>query len=525
MNNTKKRHLVHQTQYIVIALFALLSGCASVNFEYPKPEAYAFTDTEDTFLGQNIAPVVTKHVEGKSGFLPQLDGIEALAMRLMITQYAERSIDAQYYLIHTDTVGYIFIYSLLQAADRGVRVRLLVDDILSKGYDTGFAALDSHPNFEVRVFNPFAGRSFRLGDYLTGFSRINRRMHNKSFTVDNQVTIIGGRNIASEYFGARDDVNFGDVDVIGIGPIVQDVSNVFDLYWNNKLAAPIPSFAKMPADPAAELEQLRIRLDEVIEKIKETKYADAVRVDYEYYLGKEREKKEKYITWAPYKLVYDAPEKAQKAKASKAKNITSDLKAAIDAAEYELIIISPYFVPGKRGLAFFKELRERGMDVTVITNSLSSNNHAIVHSGYAPYRRPLLKMGVKIYEARADRTARGVERADGKFSEGNLHTKVFILDRKKTFVGSFNWDPRSVDINTEMGVIIDSPVLASLSAKEIDEALDHKTYEVYLNKNNQLRWADNSGANAVIYTKEPNTSWWKRLTTGLMRILPVENQL
>ena len=350
-------------------------------------------------------------------------------------------------------------------------------------------------------------------------------MHNKSFTVDNQVTIIGGRNIASEYFGARDDVNFGDVDVIGIGPIVQDVSNVFDLYWNNKLAAPIPSFAKMPADPAAELEQLRIRLDKVIAKIKETKYADAVRVDYEYYLGKEREKKEKYITWAPYKLVYDAPEKAQKAKANKAKNITLDLKAAIDAAEYELIIISPYFVPGKRGLAFFKELRERGMDVTVITNSLSSNNHAIVHSGYAPYRRPLLKMGVKIYEARADRTARGVERAEGKFSEGNLHTKVFILDRKKTFVGSFNWDPRSVDINTEMGVIIDSPVLASLSAKEIDEALDHKTYEVYLNENNQLRWADNSGANAVIYTKEPNTSWWKRFTTGLMRILPVENQL
>lgn len=511
--------------FFVIAFSAFLGGCASVDFEYPKTETTALTDTDNTLLGQGISPFVANHLEDESGFLLQLDGIDALAMRLLLTQRAERSIDTQYYLINGDAVGYVFIYSLLQAADRGVRVRLLVDDILSKGYDTGMAALDSHPSFEVRVFNPFAGRSFRIGDFITGFSRVNRRMHNKSFTVDNQVTIIGGRNIASEYFGARNDVNFSDVDVIGIGPVVQDVSNSFDLYWNNELAAPVPAFAKMPDDPAAELERMRTRLEVEIAKIKESKYSDAVRADYENFLDKSKDEKEELFTWAPYKLAYDAPEKAHKDKAKDAKSIITTLKAAIDNAKRELIIISPYFVPGKRGIEYFKELRERGLEVTVITNSLSSNNHAIVHSGYAPYRKSLLELGVKLYEVRADRSALGVERAEGKNSDGNLHTKAFVVDREKLFVGSFNWDPRSIDINTEMGVIIESPVLASLTAKQIDEALNHKVYEVYLDENQKLRWADNSGAEAVIYTKEPNTSWWTRFKTSFMKILPVESQL
>ncbi len=176
-----------------------------------------------------------------------------------------------------------------------MRVRLLVDDILSKGYDTGMAALDSHPNFEVRVFNPFASRNLRVVDMLTKFGHVNRRMHNKSFTVDNQVTVIGGRNIAAEYFGTRDDVNFGDVDVVGIGPVVQDVSNSFDLYWNNELAAPVPAFAKMPDDPAAELEKLRVRIKEEFDKLRESKYADAVKADYDILYGNEKKQRDVYL--------------------------------------------------------------------------------------------------------------------------------------------------------------------------------------------------------------------------------------
>lgn len=502
----------------------LLSGCASVDFDYPKTETKAYTDTQNTDLGTRITELVAQHPDGESGFFLQLDGIDALAGRIAVTQRAERSIDAQYYLIHADSIGYVFIAKLLAAADRGVRVRLLVDDILSKGYDTGMAALDSHPNFEVRVFNPFASRNFRFVDLLTKFGRVNRRMHNKSFTVDNQVTVIGGRNIAAEYFGARDDVNFGDVDVVAIGPVVQDVSDSFDLYWNSEFAAPVPAFAKMPDDPDAALEKLRVRLKEEIDRLRETKYADAVKADYDniYTPGKVK----KMFTWAPYKLAYDDPKKADKDNHKEAKNIVSTLKATIDNANSELIVMSPYFVPGKRGLQFFEDLRARNMEITVITNSLSSNNHAIVHSGYAPYRKPLLKMGVKIYETRADRHARGVERAGHRESIANLHTKAFIVDRKKLFVGSFNWDPRSVDINTELGVIIESPELATWAAEEIDEKMKYAVYELQLDEKENIQWAStDDGLEQTYYTKEPNTSWWTRFKTGFMRILPVESQL
>ena len=512
--------------YILIATLTLfLYSCASVDFDYPKPESTALNNTDDTTLGQVIAPIVAEHPREVSGFRLQLDGIDSLAKRLVVTQKAERSIDAQYYLIHADTIGYVFIYSLLLAADRGVRVRLLIDDIFTQGYDFGMAALDSHPNFEVRVFNPFASRTFRIGDVFTDFSRINRRMHNKTFIIDNQIAIVGGRNIASEYFGARDDVNFSDLDLVCIGPIVQEISNTFDRYWNDELAAAVPAFANMPEDPAAELEKLRDRLKDEMTKARETKYADAVKIDYHNYFGQLRDDIHQNFSWAPYTYVYDDPEKADKGNSHDGEKSVTKLKNAIDDANSELMIVTPYFVPGKRGVKFFEQLRERGIDITVITNSLSSNNHTVVHSGYIPYRKPLLKMGVKIYEARGDVTARGVERVTDESSGNNLHTKAFIIDREQIFVGSFNWDPRSVDINTEQGVIVKSPVLASLTASQVVDALDYKAYELYLNENNQLRWTDNSGANTIIYTKEPNTSWWKRFKANLMRILPIESQL
>ena len=195
---------------------------------------------------------------------------------MLLAKKAERTIDAQYYLIIDDVTGYAFIDSLLCAADRGVRVRLLLDDFFTMGYDVGMAALDSHPNFEVRIFNPFARRSARAMDGVTSYSRINRRMHNKSFTVDNQITLIGGRNIAAEYFGINRDKNFGDLDVVGIGPVVGEVSDMFDAYWNSITAAPIPAFAKMPEDLAAELLALRGRIEQSHQKIRDTPYAAAV---------------------------------------------------------------------------------------------------------------------------------------------------------------------------------------------------------------------------------------------------------
>jgi len=309
------RHL-----FLAIAL-AVLSGCASVDFDRPKTVTHAFHDTDDTYLGQGLADDVEAQPPGHSGFLPLNDGIDALASRLLMAESAERSIDAQYYLLKNDIVGRAFINVLLRAADRGVRVRLLLDDIFTSGYDAGMAGLVSHPNFEIRIFNPFANRSARFLDGITSFSRVNRRMHNKSFTVDNQMTIIGGRNIADEYFGAREDAKFGDLDVLAIGPVVKEVSATFDSYWNHERAAPVAAFAKMPDDPAAELARIRVLLEETRKEVEGTPYAAAVRQQVFVYVETEND----IFTWAPYVLAVDSPDKSFKSKAAEASSIKTTL--------------------------------------------------------------------------------------------------------------------------------------------------------------------------------------------------------
>ena len=495
-----------------------LSGCASVDFDYPKQESRAVLDTDDTFFGRQL-DLLPPQPPDQSGFLLLIDGIEALATRLLIADLAERTLDAQYYLITNDDIGYVFIGALLQAADRGVRVRLLLDDIQTQGYDAGMAALDSHPNFEVRIFNPFGVRGSAAANFAD-FGRINRRMHNKSMTADNLVTIIGGRNIAAEYFAYRDDVNFADVDVLAIGPAVQDVSDMFDMYWNSPYAAPVPAFANMPDDPVAELERLRGLIEQALENTRQTPYADALEETADRFVAERLER----LEWAPYQVVYDSPDKADRTLAADAASIVTPLRSAVLSARQELTIISPYFVPLKSGLEFLIELQSSGVQVNVITNSYAANNHAIVHSGYMPSRKPLLRAGVRIFEARADATVVGVDRGGSGAALATLHTKAFLVDRERLFLGSFNWDPRSVYINTELGVLIDSPELGAFVSQRIEMGLDDMTYEVVLD-DDQLRWVDRRGEEEVWLDKEPDTSWWNRFSVGFMRILPIKSQL
>ena len=410
-----------------LSLFALLfmtAGCATIDYDYPRQEAYFLPETSDTYFGELIESAVAQRPPDHAGFYPMNDGVDALTARLLLTQKAEKSIDVQYYLIKNDIIGRVFIYSLLQAADRGVRVRLLVDDMFTSGYDIGLAALDSHPNFEIRIFNPFhRGAAGRARSALTGFGRINRRMHNKSFTADNQITIIGGRNIADEYFGVREDAKFGDLDVMGIGPVVQDVSNMFDTYWNHETALPVPAFVQELDDPEAALNELRERLANSMEDIRDSKYAKAVETKYLEYLKPGK----RPFEWAPYELVVDSPDKGVKAKAEEAASITTPLIESIRSAEREVIIISPYFVPLKSGVEGLASLEERGVEVTVITNSLAANNQFTVHGGYAPSRKPLLEAGVEIYEARPDADVAGTEFIDSSGAKSTLHTKAFCL--------------------------------------------------------------------------------------------------
>jgi len=507
---------------LTVCAMLMMVGCASVDFDYPKTESYALTEgVEETYFYREMADVRELHEDSnESGFLLMQDGVEAFALRLLLAEHAEKTLDAQYYLITNDTIGYAFIGSLLKTADRGVRVRLLLDDIQTAGYDAGMWALDSHPNFEVRIFNPFASRNVRAMDAFA-FNRVNRRMHNKSFTVDNQLTIIGGRNIADEYFGARSDVNFGDVDVMGVGPVVQDVSNMFDLYWNSDAALPVQAFAEMPQDPEAMLVKLRERIDEVLEGARDGIYAQALKKDYDHYL----EESNDIFEWAPYELAYDSPDKADKKKAETADSIKTTLHAAIQQAEKEFFLISPYFVPLKSGEVYFQELVDRGVNVIVVTNSLAANNHGIVHSGYMGSRKRLLKMGVKLYEVKALGAWKGYDKTGNEDARATLHTKAFLVDRKGLFIGSFNWDPRSMNINTELGVIINSASLGAAATEQIEETLATQAYEVVLDENDNLRWLDKSGDKVMVHDKEPDTSWWKRFTTGFMRILPGKSQL
>ena len=500
---------------MLLAAAALLSACASIDFDYPKTASTALDDTADTTLGQRIVPVVSEFAEDESAFYPIGDSIDALAARLLLAARAERSIDVQYYLIKNDVVGQVFIDALLQAADRGVRVRLLLDDIFTKGYDSGMAALDAHPNFEIRIFNPFGRSGGRAINSVASFPRINRRMHNKSFTIDNQITIVGGRNIADEYFGAREDAKFGDLDVAAIGPVVHDVSVMFDTYWNHETALPVPAFAKMPDDPAELLVGLRQRLADARVAASTGDYAEAVKERIAWFV----ENREDFVV-APFELVYDSPDKGVRSRAAEAESITSGLRKSLNSATEKIYIVSPYFVPTKSGIRILSETQASGIDVTIITNSLAANNQFTVHGGYAPSRKPLLKNGVRIFEARPDADVQGAQIVAASGAKATLHTKAFIVDEREVFIGSFNFDPRSANINTEMGVVIRSPELAREYVNGINRVLPSQTYEVFLNEDEKLRWRSQEDGEVVVFDKEPQTTWWQRFMAGLMRIMP-----
>jgi putative cardiolipin synthase len=497
----------------------LTGGCATIDFDYPKTESFAL-DGGETYLGGQTLLLTEGHAQ--SAFLLQIDGIDALATRLLLAERAELTIDAQYYLIHADVTGFLFIEALLRAADRGVRVRLLVDDIMARENDLGMAALDTHPNFEIRVFNPFVRTGLRRLNMLRDFKRINRRMHNKTFTVDNQITIIGGRNIAAEYFDAREDVNFGDLDAVAIGEVVHDISRQFDTYWNDEYAVPVPAFVKVPDDPNAAMTRLRQAIADSRVALNDTRYAAVLIRSVEALIDGDGVE----FTWADHQLIYDAPGKARRETLSADDSIMTPLRATLVDSQTSLTIVSPYFVPTQSTIDEAGRLIERGVNVRVITNSLASNNHAIVHSGYAPTRKPLLEHGVQLWEIRADTVTSGAERAGHTLSEGTLHTKGIIIDRKVLFLGSFNFDPRSAYINTELGVMIDSPELASWLEDQIDRNIPAVAYQTVLDDRGRLQWiAVQEDGSRVVYAKEPDTGAWTRFKVRLMGWLPIKGQL
>jgi putative cardiolipin synthase len=509
-----------------------LVGCAALPAEYPRPESYTLTDTADTRLGRASAPLAVTHPR-ESGLRPLASGIDAFVARLVLADVAERSLDVQYYIWHDDVTGRWLAERLVRAADRGVRVRVLLDDIGTAPDDFALLVLELHPNIEVRLFNPVATRDARGLGTLADFERLNRRMHNKSFTADNQATVIGGRNVGDEYFAARPDLEFGDLDVLGVGPVVHEVSTAFDRYWNSRAAFPITALTDRRAT-GEQLEQGRAVLRTHAEAQRDTAYARALESSA---LAQALRAGNVPFFWGRARLVYDDPEKVMSDHGAGATPLESGIAPVVDTTRSDLLLVSPYFVPGKAGVQWLRGVRERGVRVRVVTNSLAASDVAAVHSGYQRYRRSLLDAGVELYEfkptagARDREGQRAAHAATGLTgsSRAALHAKTFIFDRRVVFVGSLNLDPRSVHLNTEIGVLFDSPELARGMAEAIDDALPHQAYHVVLadvgTPDARLAWVSAEDGGEVRYDSEPEASLWRRLGVWFLSLLPIESQL
>ena len=496
----------------------MLSACAGVPFDHPKRASTALPVDAETPLGAIELQWSRQHGD-LSGILGLPDGMEALGARLSLMAAAQRSIDAQYFIIKKDRAGALFAGKLLLAADRGVRVRLLVDDIFSPGIDDAAALLDSHPNVEVRLFNPMTRQSFRYWSYVVDFARANRRMHNKSFTVDNAVTIVGGRNIGEAYFELDQDVKFDDLEVLAIGPVVEQVSAGFDTFWNSELAVPVEAF-DIRVDPAR-LEDWRREMKAELDRGDYGLYGRAVANPLVEDISEHRV--EPLAAWTT--LVSDSPEKLLKPVGKAGQAVLAEEKAGrMHAARREVIIITPYFIPMESGALLIEDLLARGVQVVVITNSLASTNHVPVYASYAKYRNRLLRAGVRFYEIRADET--GGQNAWGNRPEMvTLHSKATVVDRDTVFIGSLNFDPRSILINTEMGMFIDSRQAATRLADVIYQELPRVSYSVELNEKGAPRWIYRHSGMEEVHDTPPQTSWWRRFMAGFYGVLPLENQL
>lgn len=482
-------------------------------FKLPERlESRKHADTADTLLERATERWLRKR--GSESGVYRLDsGRDALGVRLGLIDRAERTIDIQSYLIRDDVSGNLLGLRLAAAADRGVRVRLLMDDALTHEIDAGLLSLDYHDNIEVRVFNPFPRRRSRLISFIANFNILNRRMHNKSFTVDNQVTIVGGRNLADEYFQSGGKAEFIDEDLLAIGTVVDAVSDGFDEYWNSQEAIPINAFNMMV--PHSSLEDSTQQGQKYLEEHSESDFLRSV--DDE--LAKQLADATLALVPAKASVVMDDPGKIRRLLPRPTSATSVFLQQMVAVATTELIVISPYFVPENQGVEFFGALVEKGVRVVIISNSLATTNHSSVHAVYARYRKPLLEQGVELYELRPN-----VASPDST-TKLTLHSKVATIDRTRMFVGSFNLDPRSLYLNTEMGMVVDSGELAGSMAASILDSLPNIAYRLQLSEKRRLQWLLKAASGDEVITTEPQTTWWRRFKTRLMSFLPIESQM
>ena len=507
--------------FVVLLLALFVSACTTLPplEERTLSQALSVDAAKQTRLGKELAPVLYENGDN-SGILPLADAWDAFAARILMAERAEKTLDVQYYIWRADDTGLLLLSALYEAAERGVRVRLLLDDLNTTALEGYLLHVHQHPNFEVRLFNPFVHRRSRVLGFMADFDRANRRMHNKSFTADNMVTIVGGRNVGDSYFGAGEGMLFNDLDVFAVGPVVNEVSQDFDLFWHSGSSYPLHQIvdignkrSRYLPRPVSLILHERAELLDYMQSVMDTEFIRNI-------LSGEVE-----FDWVQTTMVSDDPSKGL-GNAEGEQLISYQLRKAIGEPESYFELITPYFVPTRAGTEALIALANRGVQITILTNSLEATDVAMVHAGYAKWRKKLLRAGIQIYEMRRTQAHRSLEDdADlGRFasSAGSLHAKTFAIDGKRVFVGSFNFDPRSVSLNTELGFVIDSPDLAKMIDETFHERMPFQAYELRLADSGRLYWLERQSGEIRRYDYDPGTTWLQRMSVRFFSLLPID---
>jgi putative cardiolipin synthase len=514
---------------ISLSIAITISGCSTLPKHSIEPTQVISikVDTSETTLAQIIDPLQQQNPD-LTGYYVLFDPLEALAARLRLIDKAEKTLDLQYYIWDNDKVGAVALHALIRAADRGVKVRLLIDDNNAKQTEGIFLALAQHPNIEVKLFNPYRFRKYRGIDMVLDLKRINRRMHNKSFIADHKVALIGGRNMTNQYYNVSDSYQFSDVDVMLVGTAVNDISNSFDEYWNHDYAYDVQEVVKQKSHRLS-YESLKQQLDEHYKKVTVQNYLDLTSNSQAIDSLINRDIA---LDWVKAEVVKDSPDKI-KSKAKKQEHLNFQLINHLEKPEKNIDLISAYFVPEKKGAKILSELAQDGVHVRVLTNSFKANDVAVVHAFYGKYRQNLLENGVELYEflpaldkddldKHTEDLAKKAKVNIKGLSRSSLHAKLMALDEKQVFIGSFNFDPRSAYLNTEIGVLLNSPTLARSVHSTMDQNLSKYAYKLVLNAENKITWQRQTPQGPVIYTKEPRMKWWQRAGMKVISWLPIE---
>ncbi|CAK0753123.1 cardiolipin synthase C [Gammaproteobacteria bacterium] len=525
--------------YVVVFIAAILGGCTSLppGYGFSKDISSALAHPEETRLGRQFEQAAREH-EGHSGYRIMPVGVDGFLTRMQMINAAERTLDMQYYIFRGDETGRLLTGAVLKAADRGVRVRVLIDDGDTMTGDDQITALAVHPLVEIRIFNPFRYRGhaqlFRTVEFMFSAGRLNYRMHNKLLVVDNAIALIGGRNIGDEYFQIDPASQVADDDVLSAGPIASQLSATFDEYWNSGLSIPVEALSggKTSHDT---LSEHREELKDESQQLK----ADGVSYVKRLATGEPFNgiiSGRLPLIWAHAQLICDSPDKKKVEAGTKAGRLMQWRVAdTTSAAQSEFILITPYLIPGGEGMQLFKDLRQRNVRVRILTSSLESSTVLSAQSGYMHYRVPLLEQGVELYEIRSllgNARGSGQTTAISDYGNYGLHAKLFVFDRRRLLIGSMNFDQRSMHINTEIGLIIDSPTLAQQIAARFEAMVQPaNAYQLALRPSDTvggrqgLVWHTRENAKTVAYETEPARSEWQRAGVNILSLLRLDTQL